>query len=113
VARGLVLLLVLLVGIHHALMLAPVADAHGASAMAVADSHDDGGAPCDGLCPTCAAAVCAAVISAAAHVPAPPPAALLVLTIGVLLVLLHRGSDRLPWLWPPERRRPLLQIFLI
>ncbi len=112
-ARSLVLLFVLLVSIHHALMLSPVAHAHSVSGMAITDAHEDTGGPCDGVCPACAETECVAVLTVAAHLPAPPPAALLVLTIGVLLVAMGERGDRLPWLWLPNRRRPLLQVFLI
>ena len=111
--RVLVLLLILLIGAHHALLLSPAPHEHGLSESALADTDEGTGGPCDGLCSLCSESQCPVMLTTVPHVTAPPIAAILILSIGVLLISMRRIRGRLPWLWPPNRRRLLLQVFQI
>lgn len=111
--RVLVLLLILLIGAHHVLMLSPAPHEHSLSESALADTHEGTGGPCDGPCSLCIERQCPVVLTTVPHVTAPPLAAILIPSIGMLAMSMRRIGGRLPWLWPPNRRRPLLQIFLI
>ena len=77
--------------------------------------------PCNGMCTSAivhlclpTSRVCAAIIATFIHA---PMLTLLVLALIALVAVAatpqSRGTASFFWLWPPERRRALLQVFLI
>ena len=91
-----------------------------ASSMAPIGELMSAGSPCDGSCPSTITYVCvpgrmcAAVQAALTRIPLTLLVLLVLLALTaavirpLLLVLRHEH-----WLWPPARRRALLQVFLI
>ncbi len=91
-----------------------------ASSMAPVAELMSAGGPCDGSCPSTIAQVCVpgrvceAVQAALTHTP-------LILLVLFALLALTAAATQPPlfalwherWLWPPARRRALLQVFLI
>jgi hypothetical protein len=110
------LMLVLLV--HQVVMAVPLNAT--VPIMAAMDQQTNIGMPCDGSCPSgvftlcIPGRICAGVEAALTHLPFTP---LLPLVLLILTLLVLRPSFVAPrhprWLWPPDRRRALLQVFLI
>ncbi len=113
---GLTLLLVLLT--HQIIMATPLPAA--ATAMAATNQQANIGMPCDGSCPTgivtlcIPGRICAGVEAALTRLSFTP---LMLLALLIVTLLAIRTSilafRREHWLWPPDRRRAFLQVFLI
>ncbi len=109
----------LLVLLTHQIIMATPLDAT-APAMAATNQQSNIGMPCDGSCPTGIVSlcipgrICAGVAATLTRLPFAPLLLALLLIFGVLATrtpLLRLRRER--WLWPPGRRRALLQVFLI
>lgn len=110
------LLLVLLT--HQIIMTTPLPAA--APAMAATNQQANIGMPCDGSCPTgivtlcIPGRICAGVEVAPTRLPLAPLMLVVLLILAVLAIRTSYVAPRHPrWLWPPDRRRSLLQVFLI
>ena len=114
---GMALLLVLLT--HQIIMATPLAAA--APVMAATNQQANIGMPCDGTCPTgivtlcIPGRICAGVEAALTRLPFTPLMLLAFLIVTLLairtpILRLRRAHWRL---WPPDRRRAFLQVFLI
>lgn len=113
---GMALLLVLLT--HQIIMATPLPAA--APAMAAANQQAIIGMPCDGACPTgivtlcIPGRICVGVEAAVTRLPFTPLMLLLLLIVTLLAVRTPiLRLRRAHWLWPPDRRRAFLQVFLI
>ncbi len=110
------LLLVLLT--HQIIMATPL---HAAvPPMAATNQQADIGMPCDGACPTgiitlcIPGRICAGVEAALTRLPFTPVLLLALLIVTLLAIrtpILRLRREH--WLWPPDRRRAFLQVFLI
>ena len=77
--------------------------------------------PCGGMCVSAivhlclpASRFCAAIIATFTHVPVFALLALTLIALAAVAAPTRARSVAFPsWLWPPERRRALLQVFLI
>ncbi len=113
---GMALLLVLLT--HQIIMATPLPAA--VPVMAATNQQANIGMPCDGACPTgivtlcIPGRICAGVEAAVTRLSLAP---LLLLALLIVTLLAIRAPilafRREHWLWPPDRRRAFLQIFLI
>lgn len=113
---GVALLLVILA---HQIILATPLNAI-APAMAATNQQSNIGMPCNGSCPTGIVSlcipgrICAGVAATLTRLPFAPLMLALLLVLGVLATrtpILRLRRER--WLWPPDRRRAFLQVFLI
>lgn len=102
---------------HHVLMASPLRAAMPAMISASQQSNLD--MPCDGSCPTdiislcIPGRICAAVEAALTSLPLTPLMSVVLLTLTLLAIRTPFVAIRRQWLWPPERRRALLQVFVI
>lgn len=103
---------------HHVLMASPLRAALPAMVSASQQSNLD--MPCGGSCPTgiislcIPGRVCAAFGAALTRFPLAPVMLVVLLILALLAIRAPFVAFRQRhWLWPPERRRALLQVFLI
>jgi hypothetical protein len=75
-------------------------------------AHQGPGDPCDDPCGSGVYRECSAVVAAIPQLPVFALAAILLVAL-VATPHGHTRGDAEAWLWPPKRRRALLQIFLI
>jgi len=113
---GMALLLVLLM--HQIIMATPLPAA--APAMTATNQQANIGMPCDGACPTgivtlcIPGRICVGVEAAVTRLPFTPLMLLLLLIVTLLAIRTPiLAFRREHWLWPPDRRRAFLQVFLI
>lgn len=110
------LLLVLLT--HQIIMATPLPAA--ATAMAATTQQANIGIPCDSACPTGIVTLCIpgricvgveAAVTRLSFTPLLLLALLIVTLLAIRTPILRLRREH--WLWPPDRRRALLQVFLI
>ncbi len=113
---ALTLTLVLLV--HQVVMAMPLRT--NTPMMAATNQQSNVTMPCDGACPSgiislcIPGRVCAGVEAALTRLPFAPLMLVVLLILTVLAIRTSFVSLRHPrWLWPSDRRRALLQVFLI